>query len=84
MALLRNLAALRGLGCPIVVGTSRKGFIAAVAGDCPPSQRLGGSIATALMAIDAGAAVVRVHDVAETVQAVRLWRGGLAGARNCL
>lgn len=67
LQLLAQLEQLRALGCPIVVGASRKSFIGG-----PVEQRLSGSLAAALWAVLCGASVVRVHDVAETVQAVRL------------
>jgi dihydropteroate synthase len=66
--LLARLPELSGLGCPLVVGTSRKRFLGGVG----PHDRVGGSIATAVLAAQAGAALVRVHDVAETVQALRI------------
>ena len=55
---------------PMLVGTSRKSFIGKILGDAPPSERLGGSLATALMAVERGAKIVRVHDVKETVAAL--------------
>ncbi len=55
---------------PMLVGTSRKSFIGKILGDAPPSERLGGSLATALMAVQRGAKIVRVHDVKETVAAL--------------
>ena len=71
IALLGNLGRIVGLGFPVLVGVSRKSWIARVAGDASrEDQRLGGSIAAALAAVHAGAAAVRVHDVAETVQAL--------------
>lgn len=57
---------------PILVGTSRKSFIGKILGGVPPSERLGGSIASALIAIQNGAKIVRVHDVKETVAAVKI------------
>jgi len=57
---------------PVLVGTSRKSFIGKILGDAPPSERLGGSLATALFALSQGASIVRVHDVKETVSAVRV------------
>ena len=57
---------------PIAVGTSRKSFIAKVLGDAPPSDRLIGSVATAALAVWNGAKIVRVHDVKETVDALRM------------
>ena len=74
IALLRRLGLFLGIGCGLLVGASRKGFIAAIARDnAPTGQRLGGSLAIAVNAIAQGANVVRVHDVAETVQALRVW-----------
>jgi dihydropteroate synthase len=75
LELMNGLALLHGLGCPIVVGASRKRTIGALSAEAPPDKRLGGSIAFALKAADQGAQIVRVHDVFETVQAVRVWRG---------
>lgn len=72
LSLLRHLDALHGLGCPIVVGASRKSFISAVS-ESPPSERLGGSLASLAWAIRHRAHVVRVHDVAATAQFLRLW-----------
>lgn len=56
---------------PILVGTSRKSFISKILGGVPSSDRIGGSLATALIAIENGAKLVRVHDVKETVAAIR-------------
>ena len=50
-------------------------MIGALSNEAPAHQRLGGSITLALRALDAGVQVVRVHDVADTVQALRVWRG---------
>ncbi len=74
VALLRNLAPLRQLGRPLVVGVSRKRFIGTLSGQADPKRRVGGSLAAALFALQQGAAVLRVHDVAITVQAVRVWQ----------
>jgi dihydropteroate synthase len=74
MELLRGLPALATLGYPILVGVSRKSFMAAVTGASDPRQRLPGSLTAGLFALSRGAAILRVHDVAETVQAVRLWQ----------
>ncbi len=70
-ALLRRLGELAELGRPLVVGTSRKSFIGRLDGS-PPDQRIGGTIASSLLAAANGAAVLRVHDVAEMRQALRL------------
>ncbi len=73
LALLRGLLRLTELGMPIVAGVSRKGFIGAASGEQQPARRFPGSIAAGLFALSRGAAVLRVHDVRETVQAVRVW-----------
>ena len=75
LELMNGLALLHSLGCPLVVGASRKRTIGALSNEAPAEQRLGGSIAFALKAVEQGAHVLRVHDVAETVQALRIWRG---------
>ena len=75
LELMNGLALLHGLGCPIVVGASRKRTIGALSGEAPADQRLGGSITLALKAAEQGAQILRVHDVPETMQAVRVWRG---------
>ena len=79
LALMAALPLFHALGQPLLVGASRKRMIAALAGDAPPDRRLGGSLALALGALDAGVQLLRVHDVAETVQAVRVW-SALRGA----
>jgi dihydropteroate synthase len=71
MIAIAQLARLKAFGLPLLVGASRKRFIDAVC-PAPPDQRLGGSIAAHLVAVENGAAIVRVHDVAETVQALRV------------
>ncbi|WP_326523026.1 dihydropteroate synthase [Sphingomonas sp.] len=75
LALLNGLALFHGLGCGIVLGTSRKRMIGALSNEAPVDQRLGGSVALALHGAGLGAQLLRVHDVAETVQALRIWRG---------
>jgi len=72
LALLCNLGSLVGLGHPVLVGTSRKAFLGTLLGQVPPPDRVEGSVATAVWAMTQGAAMVRVHDVAATVQAARL------------
>ena len=69
---LAGLPALRVLGRPLYVGVSRKSFIGAVAGIDDPAARLPGSLAATAAAVLGGAHVIRAHDVAETVQAVRV------------
>jgi len=73
LALIARLGELVPLGRPLLVGVSRKSFIGKIAGVAAPKDRLPGSLAAALKALDQGARILRVHDVAETVQAVRLW-----------
>ena len=75
LELINGLALFHSLGCPIVLGASRKRTIGALANEAPADQRLAGSIAFALKAVEQGAQIVRVHDVPETVQALRVWRG---------
>jgi dihydropteroate synthase len=71
LELLRRLGELRDLGRPILVGTSRKSFIGKVDGS-GPDERIGGTIASSVLALAAGADMLRVHDVAEAVQATRV------------
>jgi dihydropteroate synthase len=73
LALLRGLASLTAMGLPILAGVSRKGFIGTASGEADPARRFAGSIAAGLFALAQGAAILRVHDVRETVQAVRTW-----------
>jgi dihydropteroate synthase len=75
LELMNGLAMFHSLGCAIVVGGSRKRTIGALSGEAPADKRLGGSIALALKAVEQGAQIVRVHDVFETVQALKVWRG---------
>ena len=68
---LARLAEFKRFGLPLLIGASRKRFINSVT-PSPPDERIGGSIAAHLLAVQAGAAIVRAHDVAETVQALRV------------
>jgi dihydropteroate synthase len=68
---IARLSELKSFGLPLLVGASRKRFIDKVS-PAPPDQRLGGSIAAHLLAVAGGAAIIRTHDVAETVQALRV------------
>jgi dihydropteroate synthase len=72
--LLACLALYHGLGCPILLGASRKRFIAALSRGEAPTERLPGTLAAHLAGLDAGAQIIRVHDVPETVQAVKVWQ----------
>jgi len=76
---LARLAELKSFGLPLLVGASRKRFIDKVS-PAPPDRRIGGSIAAHLIGVAGGAAIVRVHDVAETVQALRV-RAAIRSAR---
>ncbi|MDE4190724.1 dihydropteroate synthase [Phaeobacter gallaeciensis] len=74
LTLLRNLSLFHGLGCPILLGVSRKGFIGKIGQAPSPDARAPGSIAVGLAGLAQGVQILRVHDVAETAQAVRLWQ----------
>jgi dihydropteroate synthase len=71
--ILTRLGEFRSFGLPLLVGASRKSFIGAIDSGATVEQRLGGSIAAAVIAAMNGADMVRVHDVRETVQAIRLF-----------
>jgi dihydropteroate synthase len=75
LELMSSLAAFHALGCPLLVGASRKRTIGALHNEAPADRRLGGSLALALKAAEQGAHLIRAHDVFETVQALRVWRG---------
>jgi dihydropteroate synthase len=72
--LLRRLRAFLEFELTILVGVSRKTFIGTYASEPDPARRVPGSIAAALFALQEGARILRVHDVAETAQAVRIWQ----------
>jgi dihydropteroate synthase len=74
VALLRGLAIYHGLGCGVMVGVSHKSFIAKLSAGEPADRRVPGSLAAGLWALGQGAQAIRVHDVAETRQAVQVWR----------
>jgi dihydropteroate synthase len=73
IALLHSLAEFAATGYPVLVGLSRKSMIGAMTGR-EVDERLPGSIAAALAAVARGAAILRVHDVRETVDALKVWR----------
>ena len=75
LELMNGLSAFHALGCPLLLGASRKRFIGALHNEAAADRRLGGSVALAIKAAEQGAHLVRVHDTFETVQALRLWRG---------
>jgi dihydropteroate synthase len=72
LTLIKRLDAFRALGKPILVGPSRKSFIGALLDRVPPAERLEGTLAACVMAVVAGAHIVRVHDVAAVRRAVRV------------
>lgn len=75
LAIINCLSIYHGLGCPILFGASRKRMIGALSNEAAVEARLGGSIFLAMKAVEQGAHIVRVHDAAETVQAIQVWRG---------
>ena len=81
LPLMAGLDRIVALGFPVLLGASRKSFIGALSGGAAAEQRLGGSIAAALAGAVAGVAAVRVHDVAETVQALNV-HAAIAQARD--
>ena len=82
LALIQGLSIFHGLGCAILLGASRKGFIRDI-GDAPnPAERAPGSIAVALAAIQQGVQIVRVHDVSQTKQALALFQAATTGVNS--
>ncbi|ANU07510.1 dihydropteroate synthase [Paraurantiacibacter namhicola] len=75
LALINALPLFHALGHPLLLGASRKRMIGALGREEPAHERLGGSIALAMKGTDAGYHLLRVHDVAATVQARNVWRG---------
>jgi dihydropteroate synthase len=72
LSLLRHLDRLADMGLPVMAGMSRKSMIGRLLGDAPVQRRLYGSLAAAVMAVERGARIVRVHDVGPTVEALRV------------
>jgi dihydropteroate synthase len=72
--ILADLGLYHGLGVPLMLGVSRKSFIGALSRGEKPRHRLPGSLAAALAGVQRGAQILRVHDIAETGQAVAVWR----------
>jgi dihydropteroate synthase len=77
LALLGSLSIFHGLGCAVLLGASRKSFIAKLTG-APPGERVPGSLAAALLGASQGVQILRVHDVAATRQALAVWEGAFA------
>jgi dihydropteroate synthase len=78
LQLLRRLDEIVAIGCPVVIGTSRKSFLGTIAGR-DVDQRLGGTIATNVLALERGASIFRVHDVAPVADALAVAAATLAG-----
>jgi dihydropteroate synthase len=74
LAILSHLSLFHGLGCPVLIGVSRKSFIPLIAGQSAPKERLPGSLAAMLAGLGQGVQLVRAHDIAETGQALAVWR----------
>jgi dihydropteroate synthase len=74
MALLRELGMLHELGVALLLGVSRKSFIGRLSRGEAPKQRLAGSLAAGLAGLDRGVQILRVHDVADTRQAIAVWQ----------
>jgi dihydropteroate synthase len=72
--IIRNIKRFHDLGVPVLLGTSRKSFIAGLSQGEPPDERISGSIASALWGLSQGVQVFRVHDVKETVQAFKVFK----------
>jgi dihydropteroate synthase len=72
LELLRRLDELVALGRPIVIGTSRKAFLGRLTGRAVPAERVAGTVAANVLALERGATVFRVHDVAQTVEALKV------------
>lgn len=79
LALLSGLSLFHGLGVPVLVGASRKRFVGTISGVENAGERVAGSIGAALAAVGQGAQILRVHDVAETKQALAVWQAATQG-----
>ncbi len=82
LTILRNVSLFHSLGCPVLVGASRKAFIGRIAGVPDTDMRVPGSLAVALGAVAQGVQILRVHDVAETAQAIALWSAVHEGEKH--
>lgn len=74
LKVLKNINKFRSLGCPVLFGASRKSFIEKLCPNTPTKERLAGSISAAIMALEQGAQIFRVHDVKQMQQAFTIWR----------
>ncbi|MFH0938669.1 MAG: dihydropteroate synthase [Planctomycetota bacterium] len=82
LTLLRRLSAFRALKLPIVIGVSRKSFLGVLTDEREPARRVAASVAAGVLAVTQGAAVLRVHDVAEHAAALRVMKGVLDTKRD--
>lgn len=82
LALLARISLFHSLGCPVLLGASRKACIKTIGRAEDPSRRVGGSVAVALAAVAQGVQILRVHDVQETWQALRLWQAATTGEHD--
>jgi dihydropteroate synthase len=82
LSLLANLSLFHALGVPLLVGASRKRFIAGISGGDQPKSREPGSLAVAMAAASQGIQILRVHDVAASRQALAVWRAATFGTEN--
>ncbi|MBU2532549.1 MAG: dihydropteroate synthase, partial [Alphaproteobacteria bacterium] len=80
LALMNGLSLFQGLGAAVLVGASRKRFIGTITGIDDASKRLGGSVGAAICAAAQGTQIIRVHDVAETRQALDVWTAATEGS----
>jgi len=80
LALLNRISLFHGLGCAILLGASRKRFIATIGQAPEPADRMPGSVAVALAGVAQGVQMCRVHDVRATVSALALWQAVQGGA----
>lgn len=79
LALLSRISLFHALGCPILLGVSRKRFIGTIGGESDPVRRAPGSVAVALAAASQGVQILRIHDTSETAQALRLFLATMKG-----
>ena len=79
LTLLQNLSLFHGLGCPVLLGASRKRFIGDIGGTPVAADRVPGSLAVALAGVAQGVQMLRVHDVPQTAAALKLWRAATQG-----
>jgi dihydropteroate synthase len=79
LTLLSRLSLFHNLGVPVLLGASRKRFIGTLSAESDAQKRLPGSLAVALAGVAQGMQMIRVHDVAETRQALSLWQASTSG-----